>query len=168
MGRTDLAFSIALACACACTDGSDPEPRAKPLPVITSEAPGSERSAEKNEKNENKAIAFVPRCSDGPRPEQRYGSTCVCCHAEFGVAGSIDREGPPVSRIVVTDARGDVADTAPNMFSNFFRHFAMTGPFRAVAYGPDGRSIEMQADAPSADCNACHYKGGPVPMIHGP
>lgn len=113
--------------------------------------------------------SLVPRCVDGDSSVQRHGATCLCCHADgFGVAGSVDPKGPPVTTIVVTDARGDVATMSPNLFSNFFRHFTMTPPFRAVVHGPDGRSLEMKSDAPIADCNACHYTGGPVPLIHGP
>jgi hypothetical protein len=55
-----------------------------------------------------------------------------------------------------------------NSFANFFRHFPLATPVRAVVYGPDGRSVAMQELAPSADCNACHYDGGPVPAIVGP
>lgn len=115
------------------------------------------------------APLVVGPCRDGDANEQRYGSTCLCCHSdEFGVGGSIDRSGPPISRIVVVDAVGDVADVAPNAFGNFFRHFPMTPPVRAAAIGPDGRRIEMQSAAPSADCNRCHSATGSAPPIHGP
>ncbi|MET0593963.1 MAG: hypothetical protein ABW133_14775 [Polyangiaceae bacterium] len=113
--------------------------------------------------------SFTPRCVDGEWDRHRHGSTCLCCHTrEFGVAGSVDPSGAPVERIVVTDATGDVASMAPNLFANFFRHFKMTPPFRAIAYGPDGRAAPMRADAPTADCNVCHYVGGPVGLVHGP
>lgn len=112
---------------------------------------------------------FVPRCDDGDPTRQRHGATCLCCHTDdFGVAGSIDPNGSRVDRIVVTDANGEVARMAPNSFGNFFRHFAMTAPFRAVAIAADGRSIAMQGSAPSADCNECHSTNGTVPPIHGP
>jgi hypothetical protein len=121
------------------------------------------------ERSPEPIASFVPRCVDGDFDRQRHGATCLCCHErEFGVAGSVDPAGPPVARVVVYDARGDVATMAPNSFSNFFRHFTMTSPFRAVAYGPDGRAAWMRQDAPSADCNTCHYAGGPVGLIHGP
>jgi hypothetical protein len=116
------------------------------------------------------AIAsFVPRCVDGDFDRQRHGATCLCCHAEeFGVAGSVDPTAAPVERIVVTDAHGDVASLAPNAFANFFRHFRMTPPLQAIAYGPDGRAAPMRALSPSADCNACHGIGGSTAAIHGP
>jgi hypothetical protein len=113
---------------------------------------------------------LVLRCSDGDERQQRHGSTCLCCHDEFGVAGSLDPSGPPAERIVVTDARGEVATMAPNNFGNFFRHFAMTPPFRSEVRGPDGRVATMRQPAPSADCNVCHYdgSGAPMPPLHGP
>jgi hypothetical protein len=83
------------------------------------------------------------------------------------VAGSVDPAGS-VIRVVVTAADGDVADMAPDPFGNFFRHFPMATPVSAVVLGPGGRSIAMQQLAPSADCNACHYAGGPVAPITGP
>jgi hypothetical protein len=135
----------------ACGDHADP-----PTPSASSRSPPQ-------------PLVFVPRCADGDPTEQRHGATCLCCHSdEFGVGGSVDRGGSPVTRVVVTDARGDVASMAPNLFANFFRHFPMSGPFRAVVVGPDGRTASMKADSPSADCNACHYAGGPSPPIHGP
>jgi cytochrome c5 len=139
-----LALSVAAAAACGATKEHD--------------APATEAAP----------LGLGP-CRDGDANEQRYGSTCLCCHSdEFGVGGSIDRSGPPVARIVVVDAVGDVADVAPNAFGNFFRHFPMTPPVRAAAIGPDGRRIEMQSAAPSADCNRCHSASGSAPPIHGP
>jgi hypothetical protein len=108
-------------------------------------------------------------CRDGDERVQRHGAPCLCCHSdEFGVAGSVDTSGPPVARVVVTGADGDVADMAINPFGNFFRHFPLATPVRAVALGPDGAATAMQQLAPSADCNACHFVGGPVPPISGP
>jgi hypothetical protein len=108
-------------------------------------------------------------CTDGDPNQQRYGATCLCCHTdEFGVAGSIDREGAPVTRITVVDAEGHLADMAPNPFGNFFRHLPLTPPLRATAYGPTGAAIAMQSAATSADCNDCHREGGVTAMVHGP
>jgi hypothetical protein len=108
-------------------------------------------------------------CRDGDEKEQRHGATCLCCHSdELGVGGSIDRAGPPVARVVVTDARGEVANVAPNPFANFLRHYPLVPPLRAAVIGPDGRVAEMVSDAPSADCNRCHWAGGAVAPIHGP
>jgi hypothetical protein len=133
-----------LAFAAACAGGSDGEP-----------AP------------ESRSALAIGACRDGDPNDQRHGATCLCCHSdEFGVGGSIDRAGAPVARVVVVDARGEVADVAPNPFSNFFRHFPLVAPLRAKVIAPDGRVLEMQADAPTADCNRCH--GATVPPIHGP
>jgi hypothetical protein len=135
------ALVCSLAFAAACADAHDPE-RIEAAPA---------------------AVAIGP-CRDGDPSEQRHGATCLCCHSdEFGVGGSVDRNGPPVARVVVVDARGEIADVAPNPFSNFFRHFPLVPPFRAKVIGPDGRVLEMKEDAPTADCNRCHTRG-----IHGP
>jgi hypothetical protein len=108
-------------------------------------------------------------CTDGDPNDQRYGATCLCCHTdEFGVAGSIDRQGAPTSRIVVVDSTGVVADMQPNGFGNFFRHVPMAPPLQATAYGPTGVAIAMQEPATSADCNACHRAGGSAALVHGP
>jgi hypothetical protein len=108
-------------------------------------------------------------CRDGDEKVQRHGTACLCCHGdEFGVAGSIDLAGPAVARVVVTGADGDVADMAINPFGNFFRHFPLATPVQARVLGPDNTSLAMQQLAPSADCNACHFTGGPVAPIFGP
>jgi hypothetical protein len=115
------------------------------------------------------ALASARACADGDPTGQRHGATCLCCHSdEFGVAGSVDPTGPPIARVVVTDATGDTATMVPNAFANFFRHFPMTPPFRAAVYAPDGRALEMRAAAPSADCNRCHFTGGSMPILRGP
>jgi hypothetical protein len=93
----------------------------------------------------------------------------LCCHSdELGVAGSIDPAGPAVARVVVIDATGEASSLSPNRFGNFFRHFPMTPPIRAVVVGPDGRARAMQDGAPHGDCNACHRTGGAASPIHGP
>jgi hypothetical protein len=108
-------------------------------------------------------------CGDGDPAKQRHGVRCLCCHSdEFGVAGSIALEGPPIARVVVTDATGESSTLSPNSFGNFFRHFPMTPPVRAVVYGPSGEAIVMRALSPTPDCNACHFAGGPVAQVHGP
>ena len=157
MGRT---FLVLAACACAglaasCSDGA---------PTPTSAASGA-----------GGALVVAPSppgassCRDGSESDQRHGAPCLCCHSdEFGVAGSVDPGGPPAIRVVVTGSDGDVADMSVNGFSNFFRHFPLATPVQAVVYGPDGRWVSMRELAPSADCNACHYGGGPVSPIVGP
>jgi hypothetical protein len=108
-------------------------------------------------------------CRNGPESTQRHGTPCLCCHSdEFGVGGSVDPAGAPAARVVVTGSDGDVADMTVNSFDNFFRHFPLATPVSAVVYGPDGRSVAMRELAPSADCNACHWTGGPVSPIVGP
>lgn len=115
------------------------------------------------------AGGLLPGCTDGDPSQQRYGATCLCCHTdEFGVAGSIDRQGAPATRIVVVDSNGVVADMAPNGFGNFFRHVPMTPPLEATVYGPTGATIAMRDPATSADCNSCHRAGGGAALVHGP
>lgn len=119
------------------------------------------------------AIAPAPpdasSCRSAQEASQRHGTACLCCHSdEFGVAGSVDPAGPPLARVVVTGTDGDVADMAVNPFANFFRHFPLATPVRAVVYAPDGRSVAMRELAPSADCNACHWTGGTAGPIVGP
>jgi hypothetical protein len=110
-----------------------------------------------------------PGCVDGARETQRRGTACLCCHAsEFGVAGSIDPDGPPVARVVVSDGHGNVADMVPNGFGNFFRHLQLTPPLTATLYGADGRALTMQTPAESADCNSCHGAGRSAPPLRGP
>jgi hypothetical protein len=107
-------------------------------------------------------------CSEGDPEVQRRGARCLCCHADdFSVAGSVDLTRPP-ARVVVVDAHGEERTMAPNVFGNFFAHFALAPPYRAMAYGADGSVLAMSAPAPHADCNACHVVAGPALPIHGP
>ena len=154
-----VAISLAVAImAAACSDDPTGWPSGPAGTDQLSPAPVSETIA-----------TLVPRCVDGDIDLQRHGSTCLCCHTDdFGVAGSVDPGGSPIARVIVTDADGDVASMAPDRFFNFFRHFTMKPPFRAVVYGADGRALAMRSASPSADCNVCHYAGGPSPLIHGP
>lgn len=111
----------------------------------------------------------TPGCQDGDVAGQRYGTACLCCHQdEFSVAGSADRDGPTVARVVVTDVEGRSVDTAPNSFDNFFGHFRLTPPLSAVVYGPTGDALPMRAPLSSGDCNGCHSAAGPEPLVHGP
>ena len=45
-------------------------------------------------------------CTPGAPSRERYGTDCPCCHVEFGVAGSLDVDGPTLVQVVVTDAQG--------------------------------------------------------------
>ncbi|MGO8997549.1 MAG: hypothetical protein ACLQVI_29890 [Polyangiaceae bacterium] len=120
--------------------------------------------------NDTSPVSVTLPCRDvGDPSDQRRGSTCLCCHSdEFGVAGSVDPAAPPVAHVIVVDVTGDVADVSPNSFANFFRHFPMTPPLQASVVGPDGGTLPMQEEAPSADCNGCHFSGGPAAPIYGP
>jgi hypothetical protein len=109
------------------------------------------------------------QCREGDPSQERHGTDCLCCHAvEFGVAGSVNLDGPLVTRVLVTDARGRSADMAPNAYGNFFRHDALEPPLKAVVFGPDGRASAMKQTVTEASCNRCHSAGGMVPPIHGP
>jgi hypothetical protein len=111
----------------------------------------------------------TPGCRDGDAADQRHGTACLCCHdAEFSVAGSIDRSGPPVARVVVTDLEGRSVVSTPNAFANFFGHFRLTPPLSAVVHGPTGATLAMRDPAPNGDCNACHSAGGSARPLHGP
>jgi hypothetical protein len=75
------------------------------------------------------------------------------------VAGSVDRAGNRVARIVVEDSVGGRAEMEPDAYGNFFRHAPLVPPLRAWAYGLDGSVRAMPIPAPHAACNACHHEG---------
>jgi hypothetical protein len=140
-------------------------PDAGGSPTVSDPVPVSSAS----DSTPDAAVVIDAGCTTADPAAQRHGSTCLCCHAdEFSIGGSVDPSAAPVEWIVVTDARGDTRKMAPNTFSNFFAHFAMTPPFSAIAYGPDGGAIAMRAEAPNANCNSCHRQGGVTSPIHGP
>lgn len=154
MPRSVLLVLACLMSACvASRDAAGPEDAGNP-PDVVSIAPD---------------VPDGSNCAGGSESDQRHGTACLCCHSdEFGVAGSVDPAGSPVARVVVTGSDGDVADMNVNQFFNFFRHFPLATPVSAVVYAPDGGARAMQELAPSANCNACHFAGGPVPPIVGP
>ncbi|MCI0634787.1 MAG: hypothetical protein L0206_12850 [Actinobacteria bacterium] len=84
------------------------------------------------------------------------------------MAGSIDRTGPPISRVVVIDAAGRRAEMAPNPYGNYFRHLSLEPPLQAEVHGPDGTTLRMKALAPHGSCNRCHRPGGEAPPVRGP
>ncbi len=107
-------------------------------------------------------------CSGGDPLRERYGTDCLCCHEELGVAGSVDVDGPPIARVVVTDARGRRAIMAPNPYGNFFRHVRLEPPLEVLVEAVDGRVLEMQSKSPHGSCNGCHRPEGPAWPIAGP
>ncbi len=107
-------------------------------------------------------------CSEGDPAAERWGTDCTCCHPEFGVAGSIDPDGPPVSRIVVIDRDGRRAVMSPNPYGNFFRHVRLDPPLEVSVEGPGGASLVMEALAPHGACNRCHGLAGGPPLVAGP
>lgn len=109
-----------------------------------------------------------PRCEPGDPAHERHGTDCLCCHEEFGVAGSVDLTGAPVALVRVTDARGRTATMAPNPYGNFFRHLQLEPPLAVVVEGPAGDSVKMAALAPHGACNRCHAPSGAAPPIVGP
>lgn len=145
-----LVASLVLAAAAAACGATPDAPEEAPIAISRAPAP-----------------AVLAPCSDGDPAAERWGSTCICCHEEFGVAGSI-AHGTTVARVILTAADGEVVTLAPNRFDNFFRHYPLALPLRAAVEGPDGRRVEMAPDAPTGDCNACHGTGGSVAPIHGP
>jgi hypothetical protein len=108
-------------------------------------------------------------CVDGDVEKQRHGTACLCCHErEFGVAGSVDLGGAPITRIVVQGSAGRSAEMVPNAFGNFFRHIQLTPPLAAVIYGANGQTRAMKALAPNGDCNGCHRTRGTASVLSGP
>lgn len=108
-----------------------------------------------------------PGCPLGDENKERWGTPCLCCHADtFGVGGSL-APGRLVARIVVRDAHGDVADMTPNPFGNFFQHLDLRGELDAEIHMKDGQIRRMRAKAPHGDCNVCHGLTGPAGMIGG-
>ena len=108
-------------------------------------------------------------CAAGDPGQERWGTACLCCHTdEFGIAGSVGKGGPPVARIVVTDALGTTLEMGPDPYGNFFRHDRLLAPLLARAYAVDGTALEMPQLAPHGDCNACHGVGGSAAPIVGP
>ena len=95
----------------------------------------------------------VGACVDGSEFVQRHGTNCVCCHTEFGVAGSVMHDAGVVE-VLVTDRNGVEVEIAPNPFDNFFRHYALEPPFRAQITMADGSVRVMDERAPHGSCNA--------------
>lgn len=115
---------------------------------------------------------FTPQpgeCVEGNQAEERNGTDCGCCHRDqFSVSGSIQREGKPVSRVVVEDDAGVRLEMVPNAYGNFFRHSKLVFPLRAWVIGPDGGTREMQRHVSNGSCNSCHRHGGEAARISGP
>lgn len=106
-----------------------------------------------------------PTCALGDEKRERWGTACLCCHADtFGVGGSLSRERN-VARIVVRDGFGDVADMTPNPFSNFFQHLKLRGELDAEIHMKDGQVRRMKGKAPHGDCNQCHGEGGAAGLL---
>jgi hypothetical protein len=101
------------------------------------------------------AAADVGPCREGSKWHQRHGTSCLCCHQEFGVAGSVLHDAG-IATVLVTDRNGEELEIAPNPFDNFFRHHKMTPPLRAQIVFRDGEVRTMEHAAPHGSCNACH------------
>ena len=101
------------------------------------------------------APADAGPCRDGSELRQRHGTSCICCHQEFGVAGSVAHDAG-VASVLVTDRNGRELEIAPNPFDNFFRHYKMTPPLRAQIVFDNGEVRVMKQAAPHGSCNACH------------
>jgi hypothetical protein len=138
-------WGIPFVAACSADNGSVPSEVAGPVPVLDGAV-----------------------CTGDPA-NQRHDAPCLCCHRdEFGVAGSVDLESYPVSRVVVRDALDRGVEMTINPFGNFFQHFKVTPPLLAAVVGPDGRTLAMPLLAPDGDCNGCHRPGGSAAPIRGP
>ena len=97
----------------------------------------------------------VGPCREGAAFDQRHGTSCLCCHHEYGVAGSVAHDAG-VRVVLVTDKNGQELEIAPNPFDNFFRHYEMTPPLRAQIVFTNGETRTMEHAAPHGSCNACH------------
>jgi hypothetical protein len=106
-------------------------------------------------------------CIDGDEHAQRYGTDCLCCHDEFGVAGSVDKASSEIESVEVTGTEGGLNWMVPNSFGNFFRHHKLTPPLTATVKYADGRVVTMVSKAPHGGCNRCH-DGVTVPRVSAP
>jgi cytochrome c5 len=105
----------------------------------------------------------VGPCRDGDPDRERWGTSCLCCHAEsFGVAGSVAHDAG-VLEIFVRDRDGKTAEMFVNPYDNFFQHRNLVAPLTAVVRYEDGTERTMRSAAPHGSCNACH--GETVPRI---
>jgi len=107
-------------------------------------------------------------CREGDPAAERWGTDCLCCHEELGVAGSVDPAGPTIARVVVVDGRGRRAVMSPNPYGNFFRHVQLEPPLEIRVEGPDGSVSVMQGLSPHGSCNRCHGQAGGPAVVSGP
>lgn len=101
------------------------------------------------------SVTDVGPCRDASEFRQRHGTSCLCCHEEFGVAGSVAHDAG-IATVLITDRNGRELEIAPNPFDNFFRHAKMTPPLRAQIVFENGEVRSMKEPAPHGSCNACH------------
>ena len=98
----------------------------------------------------------VGPCRDGDPDRERWGSSCLCCHAEsFGVAGSVAHDAG-VSQVFVRDRDGKTAEMFVNPYDNFFQHRNLVAPLTVTVRFEDGTERVMRDPAPHGSCNACH------------
>jgi hypothetical protein len=104
----------------------------------------------------------VGPCRDGDPDRERWGTNCLCCHAnEFGVAGSLVPDAG-VTAILVADPTGRTDEMSPDFFDNFFRHQRLTPPLTAIITFADGEQRKMLGLSPHGSCNACHGVRTPI------
>ncbi|MEW5850770.1 MAG: hypothetical protein AB2A00_18425 [Myxococcota bacterium] len=100
-------------------------------------------------------------CEEGNPDEERRGTDCLCCHEEFGIAGTFSRESVPPRWVKVRDATGAVFTMGLNTHGNFFHFTKVTPPIEAWTEDADGGVLNrMQARVAESSCNRCHREGG--------
>ena len=105
------------------------------------------------------------QCEGGDRTREQHGTDCLCCHEEYGAAGSVEIGGPPVRRISLTDATGYEVIVTPNPYGNFFVRMPLTAPLAVAVEGMDGQVFRKEA-VEHGSCNRCHT-GGEVRRVYG-
>ena len=134
------------------------------LAVVASAAACSEEShVEEGPRNDRVDRSEVGPCRDGDPERERWGTSCLCCHADsFGVAGSVAHDAG-VAQVFVRAEDGKTVEMFVNPYDNFLQHRSLTGPLTATVRFEDGTESTMRAPAPHGSCNACH--GETVPRI---
>lgn len=117
-------------------------------------------AAEGEPESSTVALRDTTQCVQGDKTRERHGTDCLCCHTEFGVAGSIERD-TRVDWVLLTDSEGRYLQIAPNPHDNFFRHAKLRPPIHATLVFADGTVRTMKQDAPHGSCNQCHGATAP-------
>lgn len=123
-----------------------------------------------------------PVCTSNKQSNAREGTTmrpgeaCVACHTRedegprYSIAGTLYPTGHEPnncvgssddsgSKIVITDANGEVYELTPNSVGNFYLNGAIASPYTAKVVSADGERL-MLSPQTNGDCNTCHSAEG--------